>query len=314
MNQILNVLEESDEIAIVSHKDPDGDAIGSQLGLGLALEKAGKKVTYYNLGEIPDYLAFLPMSEKMEIYMGQDLSKITVVYVDCADGTRPGFPISEGITINIDHHISNDFFATYNLVDTKASATGEIIYDILQVLKIELDSNIATAIYTAISTDTGSFIYSNTTERTHRIAADLLRSGADIDGLRNNFFEGVSMDRFKMTQFAYQNIRFESNHQIAAVIMPKTIYTEMGIKEEDTEGIVSHLRNIKDVEVAIILKEKNNNGTIKGSLRSKQIVDVSKIASLFGGGGHARAAGFETNGKSEEVLLTLYKEIIKELQ
>lgn len=312
MDQIIKVLQDSGEIKIVSHKDPDGDAVGSQLGLGLALEKAGKKVRYYNLGVVPEYLNFLPGSEKIEIYQGQDLGNQVVVFVDCADANRPGLPIPDGITINIDHHISNDMFGMYNLVQTEAAATGEIIFDIIKQLGTELDKDIATSLYTAISTDTGSFMYSNTSVKTHQIAAELLSFGADVDGLRNNYFEGVSLKRFMVTKFAYQNILFEAGHKIAAVILPKTMFTEDGVTEEDTEGIVSHLRSIKDVEIAIILKEKGN-GSIKGSLRSKEKVDVSKLAGLFGGGGHARAAGFETEGQSESVLSFLMSEVKKEL-
>lgn len=313
MKKIAKLLKESENIAIISHKNPDGDAIGSQLGLALALEKEGKKVSCYNEGEIPDYLFFLPGSEKIKIYNNEDLMDHIVVYVDCAVGARTGIPLSEGITVNIDHHVSNDNFAKFNLVDTKAASTGEIIFNLLLEMKIELDRDIATSLYTAVSTDTGSFMYSNTTENTHLIAAELIKSGADTKGLRENFYEGVSLKRFKLTKYAYQEVKFDCNNLLAWVKIPLKLIVELGAKEEETEGVVGHLRNIKDVEIALLLKEREG-GIVKGSLRSKNLINVSNVAEVFGGGGHKRAAGFEIFGTLEEVEEKVISVIKKELE
>ena len=313
MNKIAEVLKDNNKITIISHKDPDGDAVGSQLGLALALEKEGKNVTCYNVSEIPDYLFFLPGSEKIKLYEGQDLSDQVVVFVDCADGKRPGLPIKGKVTVNIDHHVSNDFFADYNLIDTEAASTGEIIYRLLIEMGCSPDKDSATALYTAVSTDTGSFMYSNTTAETHMIAADLIIRGADTDGLRENFFEGVSLKRFKLTKFAYQETHLDCDNLMAWVNIPYSLISELGAKDEETEGVVGHLRNIKDVEVALLLKERED-GKIKGSLRSKKLLDVSKIAENFGGGGHKRAAGFEFSGtmaEAEEAVTTLIKKELK---
>ena len=191
--------------------------------------------------------------------------------------------------------------------------TIEIIYKLIREMGIELDKNIATCLYTAVSTDTGSFMYSNTTADTHLIAADLINNGADTDGLRENFFEGVSLKRFKLTKYAYQEVNFACDNLLAWIKIPYSFIREIGAKEEETEGVVGHIRNIKDVEVALLLKERED-GKIKGSLRSKKMIDVSKIAEIFGGGGHKRAAGFELSGTLEEAEEIIISELKKELK
>lgn len=313
MKKIAEIIKKAEKVSIISHKDPDGDAVGSQLGLALALEKEGKEVYSYNVGEIPEYLFFLPGSRTVKIYNGEDLSDSLVIFVDCADRNRPGIQLPEGMTINIDHHVSNDNFAKYNYIETKAASTGEIIYKLLREMGIELDKDIATCLYTAVSTDTGSFMYSNTTADTHLIAADLINNGADTDGLRENFFEGVSFKRFKLTKYAYQEVNFACDNLLAWIKIPYSFIGEIGAKEEETEGVVGHIRNIKDVEVALLLKERED-GKIKGSLRSKKMVDVSKIAEIFGGGGHKRAAGFELSGSLEEAEEIVISALKKELK
>lgn len=313
MKKIAEIIKHAEKISVISHKDPDGDAVGSQLGLALALEKEGKEVYSYNVGEVPEYLFFLPGSGTVKIYNGEDLSDSLVIFVDCADRNRPGIQLPEGMTINIDHHVSNDNFAKYNYVDTKSASTGEIIYKLIREMGIELDKNIATCLYTAVSTDTGSFMYSNTTADTHLIAADLINNGADTDGLRENFFEGVSLKRFKLTKYAYQEVNFACDNLLAWIKIPYSFIREIGAKEEETEGVVGHIRNIKDVEVALLLKERED-GKIKGSLRSKKMIDVSKIAEIFGGGGHKRAAGFELSGTLEEAEEIIISELKKELK
>ena len=313
MKRIIDIIKNAERIAIISHRDPDGDALGSQLALGLALESLGKKVICLNYGEVPEYLAFLPGSERIITYNGEDLSGFLAVYVDCADLSRTGLPAFSAEDINIDHHISNDHFAEHNLIDVKAAATGEIIYKLLLEMGIPVNPDIATNIYTALSTDTGSFLFSNTTPETHRIASELMEQGADTDSLRENFFEGISFKRFELTRYAYKAINFALDNQLAWIKIPCAELVKIGAKEEDTEGLVNHLRNIKDVEVAMILKERGN-GKVKGSLRSKKLIDVSDLASRFGGGGHKRAAGFEIEGTLEEAEARIIAEIKKEFE
>lgn len=313
MNKIAGVLKEAEKVTIVSHVDPDGDAIGSQLALARVLEKEGKEVTCYNVSEIPEYLLFLADVKKVQLYKGQDLSDQILVFVDCADKKRTGIEINGKYSINIDHHVSNDLFADYNLIVTQAASTGEIIYHLIKTMGLEVDKESATALYTAVSTDTGSFMYANTSADSHRIAADLIEAGADTGALRENFFEGVTLRRFQLTRYAYQEVKFDCDNKLAWVKIPYSITKELAAKEEDTEGVVGHLRNIKDVEVALLLKERED-GKIKGSLRAKNLVDVSKIARIFGGGGHRRASGFEIEDsldQAEEKLIKAIKEDLK---
>ncbi len=313
MNKVAGILKEAEKVSIISHVDPDGDAIGSQLALARVLEKEGKEVACYNVSEIPEYLFFLADIDKIKPYEDQDLSDQILVFVDCADKKRTGMNLNGNISINIDHHVSNDLFADYNLIVTKAASTGEIVYQLIKEMGLEPDKEAATALYTAVSTDTGSFMYANTSADSHRIAADLIEAGADTAALRENFFEGVSLRRFQLTRYAYQEVKFDCDNKLAWVKIPYSLIRDLDAKEEDTEGVVGHLRNIKDVEVALLLKERED-GKIKGSLRAKDLVDVSKIARSFGGGGHRRASGFELEyslDQAEEKLIKVIKEDLK---
>lgn len=313
MNKVAGILKEAEKVSIISHVDPDGDAIGSQLALARVLEKEGKEVACYNVSEIPEYLFFLADIDKIKPYEDQDLSDQILVFVDCADKKRTGMNLNGNISINIDHHVGNDLFADYNLIVTKAASTGEIVYQLIKEMGLEPDKEAATALYTAVSTDTGSFMYANTSADSHRIAADLIEAGADTAALRENFFEGVSLRRFQLTRYAYQEVKFDCDNKLAWVKIPYSLIRDLDAKEEDTEGVVGHLRNIKDVEVALLLKERED-GKIKGSLRAKDLVDVSKIARSFGGGGHRRASGFELEyslDQAEEKLIKVIKEDLK---
>lgn len=312
-SKIAGILMEEKKIAIISHLDPDGDALGSQLALARILEKEGKEVLCFNASEIPEYLFFLAGIENIQPYQGQDLSDHVLVYVDCADSKRTGMEVQGKISINIDHHVSNDLFADYNLIIVKAAATGEIVYQLIRDMGLEIDQETATALYTALSTDTGSFMFANTRAESHRIAADLIERGADVGALRENFFEGVTLRRFKMTRYAYQEAKFACDNKLAWVKLPYDLIKELDAREEDSEGVAGHLRNIKDVEVALLLKERED-GKIKGSLRGKDLIDVSKIARTFGGGGHRRASGFEVEmslDQAEEELIKAIKEELK---
>lgn len=310
MKKIIEVIKKYNKIAIFSHKNPDGDTLGSQLSLGLALKKLGKEVIYYNVDPIPEYYFFLTDIDKIEPLEERMDEDCLAIYVDCADGNRVGYPMFGRETINLDHHVSNDNFADYNYVDFKAAAAGEIIYELIRNLGVDFDRNIATNIYTAISTDTGSFLYSNTTERTHMIGAEMIKYGANTAALRENFFEGISFERFSLIRYSYSNVKFAADHKIAWVTIPRKVILDINAKEEDTEGVISHLKNIKGVEVAFLLREKED-GELKASLRSKSIVDVSEIASVFSGGGHKRAAGFELNLPIEDGEKIVLEEIKK---
>lgn len=301
MQKTANIITEEKDLALVSHIQPDGDAIGSILALGLALIKNGHSVQILNPDGVPQIYTFLP---------GCDLVRScflhvpdTVILLDCSDVDRIGSmkcSISKAKTvINIDHHISNSFFGKINLVDTNASATGEIAYKLIKTLGIEIDSEIASSLYTAIVTDTGSFQFQNTTSETHMIAADLLAYGTDLGVIRNNLWESTPLDSIRLATEILKTLELDESNRIAWVSVPYSIFQSFGATTEHVEGIVNYPKSIRGVEIGIIFKEIEPN-IVKVGLRSKSIVDVNKVAQVFGGGGHKRAAGCTIEGTLED--------------
>lgn len=292
INKAIDLIKSSQKISIVSHVSPDGDNLGSILAMGIALRKLGKEVNIIKTDEIPSDYHFLPQVETIMDYDGQDIELLIVL--DCSDIDRLGdlknLVSKSKNTLNIDHHISNTAFADYNIVDSKAAATGEIVYMFLNKMGIEIDEEIATCIYTAISTDTGSFMYESVTDSTHEIIADLLRKGIDKNNIVLNLYQSRSMERTNLFIDCLSTFKIYHEDKIATVKVTQDMLKDNNAQMEDTEGIISFVKDTKGVEVACILKE-HKDGTIKISLRSKEYVDVAKICSEFNGGGHIRAAG-----------------------
>ncbi len=282
----------SNEIYIASHVNPDGDNIGSLLALYLALKKINKNVSIIKTDEIPSDYLFLPSTD---VIKSHDLDEIKLLIVlDCGDIQRLGRYenlISKSKTIiNIDHHVSNTSFGNYNIVRDKAAATGEIIYDLIVKMGIEIDKDIATCLYTAISTDTGSFMYDSVSAKTHEIISELFRSGIDAGAINRKLYQNRSVERTNLFINSFSTLKNYNNNTIATVNVTQDMLNNANAKMEDTEGIISFIRDIDTVEVACLLKESKVN-EIKVSLRSKEYVDVAKICAAFNGGGHIRAAG-----------------------
>lgn len=288
----IQTILDSNEIYIASHVNPDGDNIGSIIALGLALKKINKKVKVIKTDEIPSDYLFLPNIDMIQPYEITDNNLFIVL--DCGDKDRLGkykSIVSKNNTIiNIDHHVSNTKFGTFNIIDDKAAATGELIYDLIVDLGIEIDKDIATCLYTAISTDTGSFMYDSVTDKTHEIIAALIRTGIDKSVINIELYQSRSMERTNLFIDSFSTLKTYYNNKIAVVKVTQAMLKRANAKMEDTEGIISFIRDINTVEVACLLKE-NKDHEIKVSLRSKKFVDVSRICSVFNGGGHIRAAG-----------------------
>lgn len=308
IKEAINIIKESNNIFIASHVQPDGDNLGSSLALAMAIKKLNKNPKVIKVDSVPLDFNFLPginLIKKYDIDQSIDL----LISLDSGDLNRLGvgkqFALKANKVINIDHHVSNDNFGDINIVSTSSAATGEIIYEIIKEMGVDIDKDIATCLYTAISTDTGSFMYSNTSHTTHSIAADLLRKGIDINNININLYQNKSMEKTKLFINSLKNLEIFNNNKIGIVSITPEILKNSGAKLEDTEGIISFIRNIGSIEVACLLKEMDNN-VIKVSLRSKKIMDVSKIANKFDGGGHVRAAGctiYENIDKAKELIL-----------
>ncbi len=312
--KIASIIKSEKDVALVSHIQPDGDAIGSILALGLALLKIGHSVQMLNPDGVPQIYTFLPGCDL--IRTGFLYIPDTVVFMDCSDIDRIGglkYSTSKAKTvINIDHHISNSFFGKINLLDTNASATGEIVYKLILALDIEIDSEIASSLYTAIVTDTGSFQFQNTTSETHLIAADLLEYGTDLSIIRNNLWESTPLESIRLVTETLKTLELDETKRIAWVSVPYPVFKSLGATTEHVEGIVNYPKSVRGVEIGIIFKEFAPH-KIKVGLRSKSIVDVNKIAQVFGGGGHKRAAGCLIDGSLEEAKKAVLNEAKKNL-
>ncbi len=280
------------ETLLTTHILPDGDSIGSMLGLGLALRAAGRDVTMHSADGVPMRYRFLPGAELVVSGNVPDADFARVVTLDCSDPMRlrPIWPaIRNRLLINIDHHTTNQCFAALNYVDPTAAATGEIVFDLLSVMNLSLTSDVASAIYVAVSTDTGSFKYENTTPRTHLIAARLMEAGARPQNFSLQVFDLRSRAATFILRTALSSLRFSEDGRIAWMILTEEDMRQAEAKDEDLEGIVNFAKNIDDVEVGLIFRAKTD-GTVKVAFRSRSI-DVSQVAEMCGGGGHPRAAG-----------------------
>ncbi len=317
---IINVLKESKKVIVMPHVSVDGDGLGSSLALGLALEKMGISAQIWLEEDIPFMYSFLPGSHLVKVYDGDSNAFgegiDTVVALDTGDLPRLGkraevFNKAE-ITINIDHHNTNDEFAQYNFVNVNSSAVGEILYQLIKMMGIRFDKDIATCLYVAISTDTGGFRYSNTTSVTHQIAGDLLNSGVNVAEISQKIFDITSYEKVKLMGAAINSLELFENGKVAFITISDDDMKSTGAKEEECDGIVNIGRNIRGVEVAVMIRPRSN-GEIKVNLRSNSYVDVSEIAKLYSGGGHKRAAGCTVTGSSEEIKAKLLDDIRKVL-
>ena len=308
MDRAVEFINEYDNIFICSHVQPDGDNIGSTLALYMAIKKKKENVKVVKTDEIPSDYLFLPNIQVFKEY-SLDEQVDLFISLDSSDVERlgPGKELLKKAKkiINIDHHVTNNGFGDINIVLPSTSATGEIVYKFIKHMNAEIDKDIATCLYTAISTDTGRFMYSNTTYETHLIASELLKTGIDINNINIHLYQNRSMERTKLFLEAINNMDFHLDGKIGIAVVTQDMLSRNNAKLEDSEGIVSFIRDTSTIEVACLLKEISEK-EIKVSLRSKQHVDVSKIALNFGGGGHIRAAGctiYDTIDNAKKVVL-----------
>lgn len=291
--RIINILSEEEHFALVAHILPDGDSIGSLLALGEALSNLGKQVKIYSPGLVPRKYMFLRGSEKI-LTDGMELSPGTVaIAVDCSDPERLGL-FSETIKqarrlINIDHHITNEHYGTENLIDSKAAATGEIIFHLLADLKIPLTDSIAEALYVAVSTDTGSFKYDNTTPETHRIAAALLEYNVRPGTLSQRVFDERPLSYYLLLREALSSLELHCDGRVAVITISTEMLERSGTTVEEIDGMINYTRDIEGVELGIMFYVESSE-EVKIGFRSKTI-DVSMLAKKMNGGGHPRAAG-----------------------
>ncbi|MEY2540904.1 MAG: bifunctional oligoribonuclease and phosphatase NrnA, partial [Verrucomicrobiota bacterium] len=298
-------MREHQKVAILSHVRPDGDALGSQLALALSLEKLGKTVRVWNEDGMLEKYSFLPRAELLTKPPSAKEDIDLVVALDTAVQTRLGTTLnalgSSKMMINIDHHPSNPGYGDLVYIDPVAPATGQILFELFKDQELPMTQEIAENLYVAISTDTGSFQYPNTTARTFEIAAELTRAGVDIGRVSQLLYENYPRRRIELLRELLGTMRFEAKGCVASFSLSLETANRLGVLPEDNEGLIDHLRAIQGVIVAVFFEELPE-GKVRVSMRSKSdSADVCAICMKFGGGGHTRAAGARIRGTLAEV-------------
>jgi len=300
IERIIEGIRGSQNICVVGHVRPDGDCIGSQLGLALALQDQGKRVTCWNEDKVPQKLAFLDPKRmmqrpspgrKFDCVIATDSASFERLgcVADCIRKTR--------LFVNIDHHTSNTRFADLNWVSARESSTGELIFRLLKAAGWAITAPIADCLFTAVSTDTGSFQYATTRPATYHVAAELVARGADLARICNQVYQSYPLSRIRLLQHVYNHFRLTHQNQIAYFWLKKSDYARTGADPSDSEGLIDHIRAIEPVVVACMFEESQPELT-RVSLRSKSDrIDVNEIARQFGGGGHQAAAGARIPGR-----------------
>ncbi len=318
LKEISETILNSRQVLIASHINPDGDNLGSSLALYLTLKKLSKNANVLWVDSIPSDYLFLPEIENIK--RKEDLNiedNYTLITLDSANLDRLGInkelAVNASKLINIDHHISNTKYGDLYYVDSESSSTGEIIFELIKELNVDLDSEISNCLYTAISSDTGSFMYSNTTSKTHKIVSKLYENGLNTDEININLYQSNSYKKTILQSKVLMELELYHENKLAVGIVDGDILKSTDTSMEDTEGIVEKIRDIKGIEVAVLIKENYEN--FKISTRSKRYVNVSKLCEKFNGGGHIRAAGctLDKENTLEQIKTNFIKEIGKDI-
>lgn len=321
-SELIQAIQAHSSFAVLSHFRPDGDAIGSTLAMGMLLQALGKQVQLWNSDPVPQRYAFLCGARAIRpIPPALPEGVEVLVCVDTGDPKRLGdaaLPLLNKIsfTINIDHHHTNPGYGKLNVVEGEAAACGCIIRNIIRAAGVELSRPMAEALYTAISTDTGSFQYSSTTPEVLRTAAELVEAGVNVGDINRRIYQEIPPTNFIVQREVLNNMVVEENGTISHYSMPAGKKAELGVGMEDTKDLVDIIRVMQGVKAAAIFEDLEN-GLIRVSLRSKDPeVDVSVIAGMHGGGGHSMAAGIRMRGplaEAREKVLNSIRAVVRSL-
>ena len=309
LKAIADALRQHDRFLVVTHENPDGDALGSLLAATLALRQVGKDAVMYLPGRtpLPREYSFMPLGELLR-EPPEDVAERVLLAVDCAKEERIGDQeaISRApLVLDVDHHHDNTRFGDLNLIVADASSTGEVLRDVFAELAIALTPDLAEPLYIALVTDTGRFQYANTTPKALRLAAELVEAGADIHAVFQEVYESVEFAKLKLLARALSRAEVLEGGRIVVSHLVRTDFADVGASEPYSEGIIDYLRAVEGAELAVLVREQLNESAhaYKGSLRSSiDELDVSAIARRFGGGGHRQAAGFSTDLPLQEIV------------
>jgi phosphoesterase RecJ-like protein len=309
LDAICRLFREKERFLIACHENPEGDAIGSELALALALRKIGKTATVLNSDPVPGNLLFLPGADTV-VFDADGSSHEVAVVVDCGSTERTGRVQAElrkcPIMVDIDHHPTNHAQGDYCLIDPGIAATGILVHRILAAMGVPIDRDIAVNIYVAVLTDTGSFHYSNSSPEAFSVAGDMVRIGVDPWEVAERVYETQSAERLRLLGRVLGSLELAAGGRVAAITTRKKDLRDFLATKDHLEGFINYPRSIFGVEVAAAFREEDA-GEYRVSLRSKGKVDVSAIASALGGGGHRNAAGCTVRGSLDEVKRKVFR-------
>lgn len=309
LSQVVELIESKNRFCITSHVRPDGDSLGSSLALYWTLKSLNKQVDVLMRDRVPHAYSKLPGAEEVlkvsAIPPGYDAAFV----IECSDIDRPGLiDLDKQLVVNIDHHSTTALFGSINWIDSTASAVGEMIYNLCKALGVSVNQQIAECVYTALLTDTGSFHYSNTTERTFKIASELVRKGVRPAYISQALFYSYPFSKIKMLGIALSSLNRDETGRIAWLVTTLDQIAEADATEEDLDGIVNYPLAIGEVEVVVFFKETAPN-VYRTSLRSKGDVNVARVAEKYNGGGHRNAAGCTIKGDIKQISQQMVEQI-----
>src|SRR5690349_24167470 len=308
LKAIADALREHDRFLVVTHENPDGDALGSLLAATLALRHLGKDAVMYLPGRtpLPAEYDFMPLDDLVR-EAPADAAERVLLAVDCAKAERIGDDAAVArapLVLDVDHHHDNTRFGDLNLIVADASSTGEVLRDVFAELGVELTPELAEPLYIAIVTDTGRFQYANTTPKSLRLTAELVEAGADVHAVFQQVYESVEFAKLKLLARALGRAEVREGGRIVVSYLARTDFAEVGASEPYSEGIIDYLRAVEGAELAVLIREppRDSGPSRRVSLRaSVDELDVSTIARLFDGGGHRQAAGFSAEQSVDEI-------------
>jgi phosphoesterase RecJ-like protein len=312
ISQIRDAVMTRQRFLITSHSRPDGDSIGSQLAMAFALDALGKQSRIFNADRAPEHYYEFPGLNRIEIAaeVPADAIADAVIVMECGDLDRTGVRGFEGrYIINIDHHAGNRMYGAINWFDESAAACGEMVFDLIRALGVPLSTEIATHIYLAILTDTGSFHHSNITPRTFDICRQAVEAGVNPAAMARRVFDSNSFGKLKLIGALLDAMELTDNGRLAVLYLDDAMLSACGCTHNDTEGVINLPLTAREIQAVVFFKA-GSNGDVRVSMRSKYDVDVRVVANMYGGGGHKNAAGFTVAGPLEQVRPAILERVV----
>jgi len=311
LSQVVELIENKNAFAITTHFKPDGDGVGSSLGLYWLLRSLGKSADVIVHGDVPIAYRSLPGADEIRNVTAVDGAYDAIFVIECSDLERPGIAgLDSEFTVNIDHHATSEHFGTINWIDSTASAVGEMIYNLCKAIGGRITREIAECVYMALVTDTGSFHFSNTSDRTLKVASELIKAGALPSKIGEAVYNNYPWSRIELMRRVLGTVKRDALGKIAILRQTIEMGEDSGSVDGDNNGFVNIPLAARDVVAAIYMREVGEK-RFRASLRSKGDINVARVAERFGGGGHRNAAGLKIDGDWDEAEKKIVDELSK---